>query len=107
MRSRCASPPHPPSRATHVKATLPAKRRGEVKADAGESSTRRHDVGVDAAARNRCFPDPIAIVTRHHDWIAARVDAADDADVSTAAAPSHHRDGADLRAGTPAAKHGE
>src|SRR5437899_9401029 len=61
-------------------------------------SARRHHVRVNPATRNRRFPDPVAVIARQHDRITPGVDAADDADVS-AATPSHHGYGADLRSG--------
>src|ERR1700722_10292008 len=65
-------------------------------------STRRHDVSVNPAARDRRFPDAVAAIARDYNRIARSVDAADDADMSTAA-PRHHRDGADLRSRHPLA----
>src|SRR5205085_4166915 len=47
--------------------------------------------------RNRRFPDAVAVIARDYDRIASGIDTADHADMSAAAAPSHHRDGAKLR----------
>src|SRR5258707_499626 len=55
-----------------------------------------HHVRIDPAARNRRFPNPIAVIAGDHDRVAGRVDAGDDSDMA-AAAPAHHRDGANLR----------
>ena len=60
-------------------------------------SPRRHHIGVHPAARVNRFGNAMVVIAGHHDRIARRVDAADHADMS-AAAPPHHRDGADLRA---------
>src|SRR5689334_19215186 len=62
-------------------------------------SARRHDVGIDPAARHRRLADAVAVIARDHDRIALGIDAGDDADVAAAAAARHHRDRADLRAG--------
>ena len=49
-------------------------------------SARRHDVGVDPAARDRGFADAVAVIAGDHDRIALGVDAGDDADMAAAAA---------------------
>src|SRR5207244_12090580 len=41
----------------------------------------------------------VAVIARDYDRIASGIDTADHADMSATAAPSHHRDGADLRPG--------
>jgi hypothetical protein len=52
-------------------APLPVKNGVRSRGAATRSiSTRRNHVGVNPAARNRGFPDPVAAIARHHDRVA-------------------------------------
>ena len=47
---------------------------GEACSDGTRHSARRHHVGVNAAARDRGFPDPVAVIAGDHDRISLSIE---------------------------------